>query len=364
MLMTRRSLLRAASAVPWLAAAPWLAAHTRSAARADRGVSPHSFGATGDGRTDDTDAFQRAIDSLGPAGGVVAVPAGRYMIDPLRGLQLRSRVHLQLDPAATLQAIPNAADRAVMVMLQDVSDVVISGGSFVGERDQHLGTTGEWGHGIQLRGASRVVLRDLRVSNCWGDGLSVAATKATRDDPGVRPSTDVLLQRCISTGNRRQGLTIGYAQRVRVLDCEFSGTGGTAPEAGIDVEPDAGPPAVDVEIAGCRIHDNHGPGIQVWKRTQGVRIHDCDLDDNRYGVLVVGTQGTEIAGNRIRRSAMSGVAMKGGAAGATIHGNRFSQNSTRHAPPASAPGRSGAPERHLHVDADVDVNVAPDNQFD
>lgn len=348
--------------MPLVAAVPWVGARTRPAASAG-GVSPLAFGASGDGRGDDTDAFQRAIDSLGPAGGVVAVPAGRYLIDPLRGLHLRSRVHLQLDPAATLQAIPNAADRAVMVMVKDVSDVVISGGSFVGERDQHMGTTGEWGHGIQLRGASRVVLRDLRVSNCWGDGLSVAATTPSRDDPIARPSTDVLVQRCISTNNRRQGLTIGYAQHVRVIDCEFSGTGGTAPMAGIDVEPDAGPPAVDVEIAGCRIHDNRGPGIQVWKRTQGVRIHDCDLDDNRYGVLVVGTQGTEIAANRIRGSAMNGVALKGGASAASIHGNRFAGNSSRHAPSA-APGRAGAPERHIHVDADVDVNVAPDNQFD
>ncbi|NUS38015.1 MAG: right-handed parallel beta-helix repeat-containing protein [Lysobacter sp.] len=360
MTITRRALLRAASVVPVIGS---LSLATVARAAVASGVSVRGFGAGGNGQGDDTDAFQRAIDSFGAAGGTVTVPAGQYLIDPLRGVHLRSRVHLQLDPNATLQAIANAADRAVMIVVTDVSDVTISGGNFIGERDQHMGTTGEWGHGIQLRGASRVVLRDLRVSRFWGDGLSVAATKPGRGDPVARPSTDVLLQRCVSIGNRRQGLTIGYAANVRVIDCEFSGTGGTAPEAGIDVEPDAGPPARDIEIAGCRLHGNHGPGIQVWKRTQGVRIHDCDFDDNRYGVLVVGGQDTDIANNHIVRSAMNGVAVKGGAMGAAIHGNQFSDNARRGgAARLSLPG--GPPERHIHVDADVQgVQIGADNQF-
>jgi hypothetical protein len=38
------------------------------------------FGAVGDGQTDNTKAFQKAIDSASIAGGIVFIPAGRYLV--------------------------------------------------------------------------------------------------------------------------------------------------------------------------------------------------------------------------------------------------------------------------------------------
>ncbi|MGQ9523806.1 MAG: glycosyl hydrolase family 28-related protein [Armatimonadota bacterium] len=52
------------------------------------------FGAKGDGSTDNTDAFQKALDTAAKGGGgVVVVPAGRYAI----------KGHLSVPPAVTLQ---------------------------------------------------------------------------------------------------------------------------------------------------------------------------------------------------------------------------------------------------------------------
>jgi hypothetical protein len=45
-----------------------------------KSVSAMAFGAKGDGVTDDTAAIQKALDSLGTAGGIVNLPAGRYLI--------------------------------------------------------------------------------------------------------------------------------------------------------------------------------------------------------------------------------------------------------------------------------------------
>jgi len=363
MAISRRTFLGAAAGWPWVAGCV-LTFATPSIARAG-GTSVRSHGAHGDGTTDDTDAFQQAIDAAGKGGGgIVTVPAGRYLLDPLRSVQLRSGVSLQMDAAATLLAQPNAADRSVLLLVQDVSDVTITGGRLLGERDRHLGTTGEWGHGIQLRGAQRVTLRDIHVSNFWGDGLSVAAINPTRSNPDTEPSTDVLLERIVSIGNRRQGLTIGRSSRVRVVDCEFAGTGGTAPEAGIDIEPDTGAGATDIEISNCRIHDNHGPGIQVWKRAHHVRIHDCTLQDNRYGVLVVGAEDTNIIGNRIADNALNGVVVRKGANGANISGNRFSGNARRMGVLAMPALGGGAPQRHVRIEDAQGVLIGQDNKYD
>src|SRR5208283_967892 len=44
-------------------------------------VNVADFGAKGDGKTDDTEAFQKAIDAVTNSGGKVIVPVGRFRIE-------------------------------------------------------------------------------------------------------------------------------------------------------------------------------------------------------------------------------------------------------------------------------------------
>ena len=44
-------------------------------------VNVADFGAKGDGKTDDTEAFQKAIDAVTNAGGKVIVPVGQFRIE-------------------------------------------------------------------------------------------------------------------------------------------------------------------------------------------------------------------------------------------------------------------------------------------
>ena len=55
--------------------------------------SVKDFGTKGDGKTDDTAAFQKALDKAGKTGGIVFVPAGAYMIKDR--LNVPSRVTLE-----------------------------------------------------------------------------------------------------------------------------------------------------------------------------------------------------------------------------------------------------------------------------
>ncbi|GAB2496518.1 hypothetical protein GCM10027084_07180 [Pseudoxanthomonas sangjuensis] len=301
------------------------AAVAKARARGATRVDVRACGARGDGRHDDTDAFRAAIAALPPAGGTVRVPAGDYLLDPVRGVRLRSRMHLRMDPGARLLARPNAAARAYVLEARDVHDVEISGGQIVGERDGHLGTTGEWGHGLMIRGATAVTVRDLHVARCWGDGLSIGGSKAADGRP--TPSRDIVVTRVRSIGNRRQGLTIGRSRHVRVSDCEFADTGGTLPGCGIDVEPDPGDVARDIVIARCAIRGNRGAGIQLYRRSFAVTVRDCVIEANRgHGVLAIGAEDCRIVGNAIRRNALGGIALRPGARGITVSLNEFAGN--------------------------------------
>ena len=54
-------------------------------------VNVRDKGAKGDGRTDDTEAIQAAIDEVGGTGGTVLVPSGTYMVDAVKKKQRRHR---------------------------------------------------------------------------------------------------------------------------------------------------------------------------------------------------------------------------------------------------------------------------------
>lgn len=325
-LQSRRKLLQAAIAA--LAAG---AGHLPAQALARTGTRPvidvRSKGARGDGRRDDTPAFQSAVDALPASGGVVHVPAGNYLIDPLRSVRLRSNMHLRLAPGATLLAKPNAAERAYVLLAHRCNNIEISGGEIVGERAAHKGRGGEWGHGLMVRGSSHVVVRDLRISRCWGDGISIGAAKQGSGE-GI-PSTDVLISRVVCRGNRRQGLTIGRSRRVRVLDCEFSDTHGTKPEYGIDIEPDHPGRTQDVRIERCVVRGNRGGGIQLYHRVSDVTIRDCTIERNGYGVYVVTASNGSIENNRIRDNRHAGMVFRKQASNFRVRGNRVAGNSKR-----------------------------------
>ena len=65
------------------------------------------FGATGNGKTFDTAAIQQALDAARESGGTVEFPPGNYLSRPLT---LRSKITVQLDAGATLQASTNQMD--------------------------------------------------------------------------------------------------------------------------------------------------------------------------------------------------------------------------------------------------------------
>ena len=316
-------------------------------------INVRAYGAAGDGVRDDTSSIQAAINALPKAGGTVVVPAGAYLIDPTRSVKLRSRMHLSLATGARLLARANAAPRAYVLLAQQVEDVEISGGRIVGDRDSHLGAAGEWGHGIRIRGCSGVTVRDIHISRCWGDAISAGGIVLVKGGPS-RPGRDYLFENVVCTGNRRQGLTLGSSQRVRVRDCTFSDTGGTPPGAGIDIEPDTGM-ASDIVIENCQVRGNRGPGISLYKRAAGVTVKKCIIEGNRGdGILAVTAIDCVFTDNIIRDNGLKGILLRTGSRNVRVARTRLSGNDR---------GRGG--KRQVRVaDDSLAVHIEADNIFE
>jgi hypothetical protein len=219
-------------------------------------VNVRDKGAKGDGRTDDTEAIQAAIDEVGGTGGTVLVPGGTYMVDAVkkkRRLALKSDMTLKLAKDAILKVIPNDSRKYSVLTISDVSNVTVVGGTLEGDRAEHRGKVGEAGMGIRIdNGAKRVTISGVTSRKMWGDGFYVEGAK------------DIKFCGVTADNNRRQGLSIVEANGVLVTDSLFTNTRGTRPSAGIDLEPDhAEQRIVNVRIQNSKFIDNAGPGIEI-----------------------------------------------------------------------------------------------------
>lgn len=309
-----------ASAANWWTATPYVSAGSKM-------VNVRNAGARGDGSHDDTAAFQAAINSLPSSGGTITVPAGRYMINPVTSIKMRSHTRLKLDPSAQLVAIPTSSSRSYVVKVWGVSDVEVTGGQIIGERVKHRGSTGEWGMGVDVRSADNVYLHDFKVSDCWGDGVYLGANGSAGH---AVPSTDVTINRIVSNNNRRQGLSITVVDRVFVYNSTFSNTNGAAPQAGIDIEPMTQGNSKNVRIEKTTMTGNVGNGLELHEFVSGLVVKSSTLKrNNGFGVLSVGAANGWIAANLITENGLDGVGMTSTTHDMKITGNTITYNSTR-----------------------------------
>lgn len=319
------------------------------------------YGAAGDGVNDDTAAFQAAINSLPDSGGTVEVPAGTYKLDAIVSVKLRSYMHLKLSSDAKLVARPNSSERSNILYVNKVRDVEISGGQIVGERNSHNGTTGEWGHGIYVRGSKNVTVRDVHVSNCWGDGLVIAGATVWQAPP--IPSASVFVANIVCTGNRRQGLSIGYVNDVKIYDSEFSNSAGATPQCGVDIEPENGNIAYKVLFENCLVRGNARYGMLLYKGSQGVTIRSCIVEDNgSCGIVTRNAVATYITQSTIRNNSATGIFIQDGTKNCQISQNtsygNYNRLGTVTRTPFQMSGWSSRIERDILIQGDVsDIRI-------
>jgi hypothetical protein len=309
-----------ASAANWWSTSPSISIGSKV-------ISVRTAGAKGDGVHNDTAAFQSAINSLPSTGGTITVPAGTYMIDALRSINMRSHVRLALSSGAKLVAIPNSSQRSYIIKAWKVSNVEITGGAIVGDRARHRGTTGEWGMGIDILASSKVYVHDLKVSDCWGDGLYIGAIGSAGH---ATPSTDVTVKNVVSTNNRRQGLSFGPVNRVFVYNSTFSNTHGTKPQAGIDVEPSTQGTSSNIRIEKSTVAGNAGSGIELQAHVTGLVLTSSTVKANKgFGVYSNGASNFTFASNLITENGLDGVAVTSASRYGNVLSNKVTYNSTR-----------------------------------
>lgn len=237
------------------------------------------------GKNDATADFQVQLDGAG----VVYVPAGDYLIDAALSANVRSDTILIMHADARLIAKPNALRRYDVLKAEDAANIQIIGGSIMGDRFAHdysSGGTHEWGMGGRIRRCRNVVVRDLTVEDCTGDGISASGE-------------GLAFHNVISNRNRRQGMSLYAGRDYVVSGGRYINTGnhvgpdgmvyeGASPKSGIDIEPDKGDVS-GVLITGVEF-SKYRSGLLMVSRTdaaseiRGVVVLDCIFMEGANGI--------------------------------------------------------------------------------
>ena len=128
-----------------------------------------------------------------------------------------------------------------------------------GDRFSHLGTTGEWGMGISIMGSKNIQIEKPYITDCWGDGIYIATTNAP-----VMISKNVSINGAILDNNRRCGLAIISGDNLYLNNILCANTNGTAPRAGVDIEPNNNADTIRrITFNNIIAYNNHSFGFEV-----------------------------------------------------------------------------------------------------
>lgn len=213
------------------------------------------YGLNGDGETDNLTAFTQMFSVAGQA---LFIKRGDYLISS--SINVPSNTTLYLEPGTIIRDGGLLPDQA-LIRCDDVSNVHIIGYGAKVLMDRADYVTGEQRHGLRIRGnCQKVTVEGLECSDCGGDGFFIGALTGSGSVPGY-----INLVRCKADNNRRQGLSITTGRHIRIVDCSFTNTNGTSPQAGIDIEPnEAAGVLEDIKIVNCYTGGNAQQGIKIY----------------------------------------------------------------------------------------------------
>jgi len=253
------------------------------------------FGAIGDGKTKDTAAFQKALDTCAVnGGGEVVVPAGEYLIG---SIQLGTRTIIRLEKDSLLTGSPDLDDYPLM-------DIRWEGRTERGHRSliyaanvEHIGIVGPGAirgdngvaaSNVEPRGA--LILEPINCHDVRWEGFAVTQGG---NNWATHPTycTDVLIKN-VNLYGRRDGIDVDSCQNVLITGCDLdTGDDCVSIKSGRGMDgARLGLPTADVLITNCTMRDRTfaciGIGSEISGGVRNLRIEHCKFTANAQAIYL------------------------------------------------------------------------------
>ncbi|WP_083189989.1 right-handed parallel beta-helix repeat-containing protein [Chryseobacterium artocarpi] len=247
--------------------------------KAIKGSCPKIFIGDGDYRIVGDDPSTSVTDFLRDAGGI----------------EMQDNKMLVMSDNCYLIQRPTNKQQYNVIRAYNKKNVSITGGNITGDRDTHTGVGGEWGYGIAVSGGSNISLKNIKIKDCWGDGLNI---QHYYDEKNVLHLLNGLTaDKIISSNNRRQGMSIEAGENLYFTNCAFNNSNGTAPECGVDIEPlDSGSIVRNVLFDNCEFLNNNHAGLLAGG---SANVSHVTIQNSRaYGNKIPSESGGQISSYR------------------------------------------------------------------
>lgn len=158
----------------------------------------------------------------------------------------------------------------------------------------------EWRHVLNFHSCSRVRVTGLTLADSGGDGIYLGVAQR-----GV-PCSDFVIKDVKCVNNYRQGISVISARNLLIENCVLKDTGGTAPMAGIDFEPNhPSEELVNCVMRNCVSENNRGDAYVLYLRPMraeskpiSIRIENCRARGCRSSARFITGNETETSGVR------------------------------------------------------------------
>ncbi|MGM7369180.1 right-handed parallel beta-helix repeat-containing protein, partial [Acinetobacter baumannii] len=121
----------------------------------------------------------------------------------------------------------------------------------------HLGKTGEWGMGIEIRDSQNISISNMNIDKMWGDAIYIGTN-------GKNSTYNISLKNIRMNDNRRQGISIISVNKLLASNITATNTSGAMPASGIDIEPNNGSMILkNIVLKNIKTSGNQGSGIQI-----------------------------------------------------------------------------------------------------
>jgi len=213
--------------------------------------------------------------------------------------QSNSQIYFQKKSALIMK--PTADIRYRIIALHAVENVKIYNPRLIGDRDKHLGSKGEWGIGIDIRGSRNLEIYNINISDCWGDGIMIVKTiNNTRSGIAKEKLFEVEKIKIIGgiiNNVRRNGISIQGGKDMVIKDLLIANINGTNPMAGIDIEPNDNLNVLEnITISNLKINNTNvgidlhlgNYGSKTILKSTAISCSDILVENSNVGIYIAG----------------------------------------------------------------------------
>jgi len=258
------------------------------------------FGASGDGKTDDTAPIQSALNYLKKHGGTLSFEVRRtYIVS--QSLKIVGAEGFKLDGnGATIRmadGVPVKSGYSILFIAGSNHFAIVE--LTVDGNRANRSPAEVPAHNIHIKGSHDFSFSEVDSVNAVVDGFYLQASDPA--DPSTYTRNGLFLNSRADNGFR-QGMSIINGHNIQMIGGAYTNAHGTKPAAGIDVEANPGtaiPGNHNILIRGVTLAGNDGYGVQLSARGKptNITIENSYFADNRRGGIKLGTASTLIKGN-------------------------------------------------------------------